>query len=139
MDFENKTSLTIEEFKAFMSGLIQGKNGALPDQEDWKIINTMLGKVQPSSPTYIPYTPYNWWWNQPYKPWWLTNTATVPFYSGTSTAGGLGDATCTGYVPNGSPSFLAEGRAAPTAAVSQTPTPFVTGLATVSSINEGKK
>lgn len=53
---ENKESITVSEFKAWLSGLIRGKNGQLPNIEDWKVIKTMLDKVKEVPPQF--YTPY---------------------------------------------------------------------------------
>ncbi len=86
---ENKDDITFNEFRAWMTGLIRGKRGALPDLEDWKQIKIMMDKVEegkkyqdfPLQPTYDPYHPpifidppgdntkYN-----PYNPWCITNS-----------------------------------------------------------------
>lgn len=50
-------TITIAEFKSWLAGLIQGKRGALPDMEDWKLIKQMLDKVKENNPEYIPYYP----------------------------------------------------------------------------------
>ncbi len=62
---ENKDDITFNEFRAWMTGLIRGKRGALPDLEDWKQIKIMMDKVEegkksqdfPLQPTYDPYHP----------------------------------------------------------------------------------
>jgi len=67
---ENKNEITINEFKAWLVGLIRGKNGDLPNLDDWKQIKTMLDKVQEET-VYVekevmpwsPYTP-----SYPYQP-----------------------------------------------------------------------
>lgn len=43
---EEKNTITIAEFKAWLMGLIRGKNGSLPDIEDWKVIKEMLDRVE---------------------------------------------------------------------------------------------
>ena len=60
---EDKEKITLGEFKAWLAGLILGKNGAIPDLEDWKQIKVMLDKVEekkeyvtlPSPPTTYPW------------------------------------------------------------------------------------
>lgn len=42
---EEQETITFNEFKTWLLGLIQGKNGALPDLDDWKEIKLMLDKV----------------------------------------------------------------------------------------------
>lgn len=42
---ENEKEISLKEFKAWLVGLIRGKNGKLPDLEDWKLIKEMLDKV----------------------------------------------------------------------------------------------
>lgn len=65
---ENKNSITLNEFKAWLVGLIRGKNGDLPNLEDWKEIKTMLDKVKAEkiivkeNDPFFPYVP------QPYQP-----------------------------------------------------------------------
>lgn len=90
---EHKEKITLDEFKAWLTGLIVGKRGALPDVKDWKKIKQMLDKVEPetvevpvpapSDPLPItppmvpgpydptPYDPYRW--PQP-DPYWSPNT-----------------------------------------------------------------
>lgn len=41
----NKETITFNEFRAWLTGLIVGKRGELPDLEDWKQIKEMLDKV----------------------------------------------------------------------------------------------
>jgi len=77
MKLEDKATITIDEFKAFLAGLICGKNGAIPDKDDWVLIKKMLDKVY-MEPVYIkePYQPayYPFWYSTPgispntYKP-----------------------------------------------------------------------
>ena len=83
---EEQESITYDEFRAWLTGLIRGKRGALPDLNDWKIIKTMMDKVvvpqeqvvnplpidpyPPSFPPYIPQGPYDTpTWN-PLSPNW---------------------------------------------------------------------
>ena len=47
--FESKEVITFDEFKAWLTGLIVGKRGALPDLEDWKQIKKMMDKVVPET------------------------------------------------------------------------------------------
>lgn len=39
-------TITIGEFKMWLSGFIQGKEGRIPDLEDWKEIKRMLDRVK---------------------------------------------------------------------------------------------
>lgn len=40
-----KETITFNEFKAWLTGLVVGKKGALPDIDDWKQIKKMMDKV----------------------------------------------------------------------------------------------
>lgn len=42
---ESKETITFAEFQAWLTGLIRGKAGALPDLDDWRMIKKMLDKV----------------------------------------------------------------------------------------------
>lgn len=102
--FEETSPITFLEFKAFMFGLIQGKQGKLPDFDDWVKIKHMMDRVVPEQKDvpffpnlpHIPpmdYTPFK---TLPYEPapWWVNpitcdNTQTVV----TSTMGTSNDAT----------------------------------------------
>ncbi len=71
---ENKETITYDEFRAWMTGLIVGKRGALPDLEDWKMIKKMMDKVVPEKEVITipsipaePIQPYN---PAPYQPWY---------------------------------------------------------------------
>lgn len=109
--FENKDEITLNEFKAWLVGLIRGKNGKLPDLEDWKLIKEMLDKVvsekeviaikennDPFSPWTSPTEPYKYY---PYigdplpghSPivWWNDSTKDTITYSGTSTTPNTSD------------------------------------------------
>lgn len=73
---ENQETITLGEFKAWLIGLIRGKNNTLPDLEDWKIIKTMLDKVVSEKEVvvekeYIPCTPPPQYWRDPI---WSDNT-----------------------------------------------------------------
>lgn len=46
MDFKTKETITFKEFKHWITGLIQGKGGALPDLDDWEMIKKMMDKVE---------------------------------------------------------------------------------------------
>ena len=77
-DFESQETITFDEFRAWMTGLIQGKRGALPDIEDWKMIKKMMDKVvpekefinipQPIDPGIAPQPPF-YPSAPPYVPW----------------------------------------------------------------------
>ncbi len=83
----NKETISFLEFRAWLTGLIVGKKGALPDLEDWKQIKEMLDKVvpdaitiqQPLQPAPMPvdYPTY------PTQPMWVPNTDPYPFGNGT--------------------------------------------------------
>lgn len=47
MNVELKEDITFDEFKAWLTGLIRGKGGALPDLDDWRNIKEMIDKVVP--------------------------------------------------------------------------------------------
>ena len=51
MNIENKEKITFSEFQAWLTGLIRGKNGAIPDLDDWRMIKTMMDRVQPDEVT----------------------------------------------------------------------------------------
>ena len=53
MNVETKEQITITEFKAWLTGLIRGKQGSLPNLDDWREIKKMLDKVQ-EEPTTVP-------------------------------------------------------------------------------------
>lgn len=46
---ENQETITFAEFKAWLVGLIRGKNGAMPDLNDWVQIKSMMDKVVPET------------------------------------------------------------------------------------------
>jgi len=48
---ESKEEISFNEFKAWLTGLIRGKRGQLPDLEDWKQIKVMMDKVEPEVET----------------------------------------------------------------------------------------
>lgn len=77
--FENKETITFHEYQAWMTGLIVGKRGALPDLADWKMIKKMMDKVKAEKETvYLPSVspdPF------PYNPW---NENTHPYISNPS-------------------------------------------------------
>jgi len=84
-NLENAEKITYNELRAWMTGLIRGKRGAIPDLEDWKQIKIMMDKVQPevvtipalnhsdvygpivTQPNYpnYPYDPYSPWCDSP--------------------------------------------------------------------------
>lgn len=80
---ETKPTITFDEFRAWLTGLIRGMDGKLPGVEEWKQIKQMMDKVQPEvrevqnpapSPTHPlpmpvpsePYWPKDRW---PYQIW----------------------------------------------------------------------
>lgn len=54
MNIETQETITFDEFRAWLAGLIRGKNGALPDLNDWKIIKQMIDKVKVEQPVTLP-------------------------------------------------------------------------------------
>ncbi len=83
---EVKEEITFNEFKAWLTGLIRGKRGQLPDLEDWKQIKVMVDKVEPEEetitlPTSI--TPYDNTNTSPLVPKWSDQTG----YAGISPKG----------------------------------------------------
>lgn len=93
---EEKESISLKEFKAWLVGLVRGKGGALPDLNDWVKIKQMLDKVQeevvylpqelkPINPYEIFPTP-NKWWDCPPEKWWIgTPDITISDRTGTGT------------------------------------------------------
>lgn len=91
----NKDHITFDEFKAWLNGLIMGKNGTLPDTEDWKVIKQMMDKVV-ADKEYItepypypipmrplpPIRPYEEPWTTPEAPIWNDGTGWDPFKKG---------------------------------------------------------
>lgn len=83
---ENQETITLNEFKAWLVGLIRGKNGALPDLDDWNVIKNMIDKIVPETTivkekeVVYPSLPY-----EQDKPWyptlpnhvWYDNTYTM--------------------------------------------------------------
>lgn len=49
--------ISIDEFRSFLTGLIIGKGGALPDLNDWKIIKKMLDRVTADEIITLPQLP----------------------------------------------------------------------------------
>lgn len=47
---EQEETITFTEFKAWLTGLVRGKGGALPDLEDWKQIKIMIDRVDEPQP-----------------------------------------------------------------------------------------
>ena len=90
-NIEKCEEITFNEFRAWMTGLIRGKRGALPDLEDWKQIKIMMDKVEesrktvdfPLQPTYAPtifrdpppFQPVEQPWYNPNQIW-CTSTST---------------------------------------------------------------
>ena len=73
-----KETITFDEFRAWLTGLIVGKRGALPDLDDWKQIKQMMDKVVPEKETitiHVPTTPVQ---PEPHYPW----TPPQPYYVG---------------------------------------------------------
>lgn len=66
---EGKEEISFNEFKAWLTGLIHGKRGQLPDLEDWKQIKVMMDKVELEVETiYVPAP------TAPYPtPWYISN------------------------------------------------------------------
>lgn len=82
MNIENQETITFDEFRSWLAGLIRGKNGALPDLEDWKVIKRMIDKVTVEhettyipipAPPYPPCSPAQPHFEPP--PFWGPNTA----------------------------------------------------------------
>lgn len=87
----NKETITFDEFRAWLTGLIEGKRGALPDLDDWKKIKKMLDKVVPEKETEIVNIPTPFpmpaapepkpWepWTTPHFPTWVGPNTADPF------------------------------------------------------------
>lgn len=83
-NIELKDEITLDEYKAWLTGMLRGKGNQLPDLNDWKAIKKMTDKIIPdvvevqNPMPYIAPTPYV----EPEPlPWWLTQP----------TCGGTGD------------------------------------------------
>ena len=88
MSLENQETITFSEFRAWLTGLIRGKNGVLPDLDDWKLIKEMMDKVSenpiiittPAQPNYPLSDPWNERpWAVPQGPNDVPNTGTPPY------------------------------------------------------------
>lgn len=78
---ENKEEISFNEFKAWLTGLIRGKRGQLPDVEDWKQIKVMMDKVAPEVEfTTLPGI-------EPYQYQWIDHTGYGPLRFTTTCAG----------------------------------------------------
>ena len=75
MNIEEKETITFDEFRAWLTGLIRGKNGVLPDLVDWKMIKKMMDKVDetPKIITIPPVQP-----NYPLSDPWSERPWTIP-------------------------------------------------------------
>ena len=76
-------TITFNEFRLWLTGLIQGKKGALPDIDDWKEIKKQLDRVVPDKEvviTTVPTTP-----DVTPQPSWEWNPNTSPYYIGDNT------------------------------------------------------
>lgn len=63
-------TITFNEFKQWLTGLIEGKKGGLPDFDDWELIKKKLDSVQPevlNIPYPQPTNPNENIWTGPYK------------------------------------------------------------------------
>jgi hypothetical protein len=45
MPFETEKNMSFNEFRAWLTGLILGKRGTIPDLDDWKEIKKMMDRV----------------------------------------------------------------------------------------------
>lgn len=75
---EDKENISFIEFKAWLTGLIRGKNGEIPNLDDWKQIKLMMDKVNDNEPQYIPpmiteHTPLMSPWYTSPQPWCTTS------------------------------------------------------------------
>lgn len=81
-----ENTITFNEFKSFITGLIRGKKGVLPDVDDWAEIKKMMDKVVPEveireveraeKPTWPqPQNPF-----QPHNPYQDNTWPTYPSY-----------------------------------------------------------
>ena len=41
MKIEDRETISFDEFQMWLAGLIRGKQGAIPDLEDWRLIKKM--------------------------------------------------------------------------------------------------
>ena len=85
---ESQETITFGEFRAWLTGLIRGKHGVLPDLEDWKMIKKMMDKVNeepkivpvPVQPNYPLSDPWNERpWAPPQSPSVAPNTGQPPY------------------------------------------------------------
>ena len=99
---EQSKGITFNEFKMWLQGLIEGKNGELPDMEDWKRIKSMMDKVVPDVQKIVSPVPadlYRLYPTYPGPTWITPNTfpITPPTITYTDTNGVIKDVT-SGYV-----------------------------------------
>lgn len=76
-NIELKDEITLDEYKAWLTGMLRGKGNKLPDLTDWKAIKKMTDKIIPDvvevqnpmpwpQPTpYVEPRKYEWWETQP--------------------------------------------------------------------------
>lgn len=85
----NDETIDFKEFRAWLTGLIVGKRGALPDLDDWKQIKIMIDKVeereptptlQPLQPAPMMRQPYWGPYTDPQQPQWVPNNPIYPDY-----------------------------------------------------------
>lgn len=79
-NIELKDEITVEEYKAWLTGLLRGKGSQLPDLNDWKVIKKMTDKIVPDV-VEVPQPTWPQYPSEPYKfpdpqPWWLTQPST---------------------------------------------------------------
>lgn len=118
-NIELKDEITLDEYKAWLTGMLRGKGSKLPDLNDWKVIKKMTDKIIPDvvettprtiAPTYVPPATFDtpsphWWENQPMCGTGEINGDNITIGDGTSSIA-IGDPQLTngvtiGYRPGG--------------------------------------
>jgi len=67
----DKETISFQEFRAWLTGLIVGRRGALPDLDDWRQIKVMIDKVEEKEQPLLqpsPVGPYQPSYPQPVTP-----------------------------------------------------------------------
>ena len=81
MKIEDRETITFAEFQMWLAGLIRGKQGAIPDLDDWKLIKMMIDKVEPEKEIVKEYITIPAPREPDPSPWPMIPTPVTPFPS----------------------------------------------------------
>lgn len=82
-NIELQDEITVDEYKAWLTGLLRGKGSQLPDLNDWKMIKKMTDKIVPEvvevpAPAWPQYPTPQYPTTPEPQPWWLTQPTCIP-------------------------------------------------------------